>query len=177
MCDPYRIMKLKRPRSTRVEINLRDDPRFFMLDGITAEENADLQQRANAAVARLFRRRIRHPDKLVANFRSALRHWGFVRSKPKLWDHGVVFKATVGRKLERKLRSKHFKGKDLLYGIVTAVARRAGLDPRFEDVWVCRDGSCVEGQVNAVPFIEQGEAMDKVIAPWVKSNQGRLKPA
>ncbi|MCX6926220.1 MAG: hypothetical protein NT154_23885 [Verrucomicrobia bacterium] len=165
-------------RSTSIEINLRDDPTFFMLGGITAEENDDLQQRANAAVARLFRRRIRHPAKLVADFRNALRHWGFIRVEAKVWCHGILFEAKVGRRLERRLRrSKYFTEKDRLYGFVTAAARRAGLDPRFEDVWVGRDGSRVEGHVNAVPSIEQGKALDKVIAPWVKSNRGRLKPA
>ena len=163
--------------TTKIDFKeLRNDPQFFMLGGISAEENDLLQRRSNAAIAQLFRRRTRRPAKLVADFRNALRHWGFIRVEAKVWCHGILFEAKVGRRLETRLRpSKYSKHKDRLYGLVTAAARRAGLDPRFEDIGVWRHGDRVEGHANAVPLMEQGKALDKVIADWVKSQRGRVK--
>jgi len=155
---------------------LRNDPQFFMLGGITTEENNLLQRQANAAVAQLFRRRVKRPTKLVADFRSALRHWGFIRVEAKVWCQGILFRARVGSKLEPKLRpSKYVKHHDRLYGIATAAARRAGLDPRFEDIGVWRNRKQVEGYAQVVPLIEQGKAVDKVIADWMKSQRGLVK--
>jgi hypothetical protein len=135
-------------------VNLQDDPQFFMFEGITAQENEYLQRRANAAVAQLFRRRVKHPIELLSDFRMALRREGFVRIRTKLCCDSISFQATLSKKLEARLRtSKYLKDHDLLYGVVTGAARRAGLDPRLEDIGARLEGSRVEGYVHPVPFI------------------------
>lgn len=108
---------------------------FHMLGGVTAEENELLQAQANAAVARLFSRRVKHPARLLADFRDALRHWGFIGIEAMVRCHGIWFTAKAGEKLKRRLRpGKYIKQDDLLYGFVTGAARRAGLDPRVGDI-------------------------------------------
>jgi hypothetical protein len=168
-----------KPSPAPARINPQDDPQFFMFEGITAQENDYLQRRANAAVAQLFRRRVKHPAKLLSDFRMALRHVGFDRIRTKLWCDRITFQATLSKKPEARLRTslrtgKYFREHDLLYGVVTRAARRAGLDPRLQDVGAHLDRSRVEGYVNPVPLILQEKAVDSVIAKW-KSKKGRIK--
>ena len=115
----------------------------------------------------------------MSDFRIALRREELVRIRAKLWCDRVSLQATLGKKLEARLRtsirtSKYWKDDELLYGVVTRAARRAGLDPRLKDVGAHLDGSRVEGYANPVPLIFQERAVDSVIAKW-KSKRGRIK--
>jgi hypothetical protein len=161
-------MTARRSPSTPVNADIKTDPKFFMLDGITAEENELLQSRARAAVAQLYRRQIKHPARLLADFRAALRREGFVRVQAKSWCEGIKFKANLGHQFRsRKLVSEH----EVAYGAVTRAARQSGLDPRFEDVWIHLEGSRVEGCVSAVPFVLQEKAVDQVVTKWACAKQ------
>jgi hypothetical protein len=156
----------------------RADPKFFMIEGITAEENDYLQKHAMAAVAQLFRRRVKRPAKLLSDFGMALRREGLVRVQAKLSCGYIAFEAMMSKKLQVRLRPrKYFTGRDEVYGVVTRAARRSGLDPRLEDITIRLNCNCVEGYVSPVPFIFEERVLDRVVAKWTESNRPGLKRA
>lgn len=135
----------------------------FMFKGITAAENDRFQAKANAAVRRLFRRRVKQPDKLLASFQAALLREGFIRiSLLSMSSAGdLSFRAVLGKKLKARIGAlKHLRKFDAVYGCVIGAARRCGLDPRTEDVGVRLRDSRIEGHASAVPFIHQTRALD-----------------
>jgi hypothetical protein len=166
-----------KPSPSPARINPQADPRFFIIEGITAQENDYIQKRAKAAVTELFRRRrVKRPAKLLSSFRMALRREGLVRIQAKIQCEAIAFEATLSKKLQARLRpNKYLKVHDLVYGVVTRAARRSGLDPRFEDIESHLDGRRVKGYVSPVAFIIQEKAVDNVIARWMKSKRGRIK--
>lgn len=159
-------MPTKSPCPTPFD-ELREDPQFFMFKGITREENHRLQAKAQTVVRQLFRRRFKNPDKLLSDFRAALRHQGFIRIKllPLVPSNGgIQFEAVLGSKLKKRLRNlKYSRSEDVLYGVVTRAARRCDLDPRIEDICASVQGNRVVGMANAVPFIHQSRAIDRAL--------------
>lgn len=167
-----------KPRSKLSGPGFLDDPRFFMLDGITAEENEHLQERARAAVTQLFHRRVKRPAKLVSDLHSALRLEGFVHVQVKLVCQAIALRATMSKKLQTRLRPrKDFPKRDLVSGVVTVAARRSGLDPRMEDIAIQLVGDRVKAYVNPVPFIFEERLLDNVVAKWRKSKRRSGKRA
>lgn len=154
--------------------DLLDDPQFFMLAGISQEQNTRLQDKANAVVRQLFRRRVRNPDRLLSDLRAALQRSGFIYAQVEMQCPDIHFRARIGQRLKLKLGSKHFSDSDTLYGCVTRAARGCGLDPRIEDVGVSMNGNTVEGFVNVVPFIHQTRAIDKAFDS-AERNHGRAR--
>lgn len=151
-------------------------PEFYMLKGITAVENDDLQRMANALEGRLLRRRIKEPGRLLTNLRSALQSEGFVRVHVRWSDTVLSFRAVLGcRKRALLRRLKVWRTDDVLYGHVTGAARRCGLDPRIEDIGVQQRKGRVEGTVSPVPFIIVSAAMDKMLDGW-RATHGRKAP-
>lgn len=141
--------------------------RFCMLQGITAEQNEKLQAMANAVEDRLFHRRFKNPDKLLNQFRTALREQGFLRLSVGLSGTLLSFRALVGKRLENQLcSSKYLQQDELLHGRVTRAARSCGLDPRIEDIGVMVRKTLIEGHVSPVPFIELEKRLDEMVERW-----------
>jgi hypothetical protein len=158
--------------------DIQDDARFFMLKGISAEENDHLQERARAAVTQLVHRRVKRPAKVVSDLHSALRREGFVNVRVRFVCKAIALQARMSKSLQNRLRPRtNLPKRDLVCGVVTAVARRSGLDSRMEDVAVQIAGSRVEAYVNAVPLVFEKSVVDKVVAKWRKSKQRRGKRA
>jgi hypothetical protein len=161
-------LTLKRPRSINADHELDAEPTRRMLGGITAAENRDLQQRANAVEGRMFSRRVRNPAKVVAGLRSALRQAGWIELRLEWFGIGSLHvTARIGARLNAKLgKNRSISVKDRLLGDFVRAARQVGLKPGVEDISVDVNGRRIEGAVSAVPMADSSAVLDRMVERW-----------
>ena len=166
LCAPMRPEC--RPQAARADSAAPLGEEFYMLEGITAAENDDLQRRANAVALQVFRRRIKAPAKTMADLRSALQEEGLIRIRMTwLTCSSLWFCAEAGRKLKTLLReTKAPSADDLCYDCFTRAARKIGLKPGIEDVYAHVERRKVEGTVDAVPFAVTSAAVTRMVDSW-----------
>jgi hypothetical protein len=161
-------MKSKRPRSAPANDQPDVEPEFYMLEGITAAANDDLQRRANAVARRVFSRRIKDPARTASDLRSALREEGLIRIRMTwLTCSSLWFDAEAGRKLKTLLReTKASSADDIYYDSFSRAARKIGLKPGIEDIYAHVNGQKVEGTVDTVPFAVTSAAIERMVDRW-----------
>jgi hypothetical protein len=161
-------MKLKRPRSTRANDQTNVEPEFHMLRNISTAENDYLQRQANVLTRRMFRRRVKDPAETLSDLRSRLRRAGWVHIKIH-WSGNdtLMVNAGIGVRLKAKLReSKFFAADDQLFGAFVRAARNVGLKPGIEDISVDVKGQRVVALVSAVPMVDRGLVLGRMIERW-----------
>jgi len=145
---------------------------FYMLKGLTAAKNDQLQRLGHAVERQLFRSRVKNPTKTLAGVCCALREAGWVRIKAKWCDSLLAVGAKIGAERKRRLRRNKFLGADdCLLSDLMGAARQVGLQPGIEDIDVDVAGQKVLGTVSAVPVMAMDAALDRMLMRFIESRR------
>jgi hypothetical protein len=160
------------PGPARANVDL-SAPEFFMVKGVSAVENAELQRLGNAVEERLFKRRVKHPSRTLARVRSALRRmaWTHVRAQ---WcgTSSVQVRAEFGKRKTARMKTfKFLTTHDWLFSDLAQAAREVGFEPGIEDICINVKGRKIEAVASAVPLVVIDAALDKMMKRWRGSRQ------
>ena len=155
-------------------------PEFYMLQGISADENERLQAMANALERRMFKlTRIKEPCQNFAHFdvRCVLQRAGWIRVRAE-WVGGdtLIVNAQAGVKLKaRRLGLKLLSAESCLFSDFLGAVRQAGLKPGIEDISVRLQDQEVEAIVNAVPMAGSSPVLNRMVGRWFDRNLAKAR--